>query len=238
MPHSLCIGEIIDSKRRCYLNVKKVLFQNTLQQSTCCKVPNTAEICTAPLLSYSLIIPRIIELENASLSQISNLIPFVNTLTAHNKYSGNISGNFLQTIQIQVSKKPNIWLNFTFFEHFPKNDEPYSLSICKTIGSETRGYRNVKKVLFQKIPTQSTYAGSQRINGSQAHLKFPLQKFYPIASSFLHQFSWETSLLVRYETLGLFVNLLTAISRNQFKWNYLRNQKLLCQIFIAFLKVI
>ena len=34
------------------------------------RVPNTAEICTAPLLSYFLIILREIELENVSLSNI------------------------------------------------------------------------------------------------------------------------------------------------------------------------
>ena len=34
-PHSLSTWNIIDSKGRGYLNVCKVLFENTLQQTTC-----------------------------------------------------------------------------------------------------------------------------------------------------------------------------------------------------------
>ena len=34
-PHRLFVSEIIDCKKRCYLNAKKAPFQNTYGQSTC-----------------------------------------------------------------------------------------------------------------------------------------------------------------------------------------------------------
>ena len=46
----LIISEIIDSERGCYINVKKVLLQNTFRQSMCLRVSKTAEISTAELL--------------------------------------------------------------------------------------------------------------------------------------------------------------------------------------------
>ena len=39
--HILNISEVIDSKKRSYLNAKKQLFQNNLQQWTHSRVPNT-----------------------------------------------------------------------------------------------------------------------------------------------------------------------------------------------------
>ena len=45
------ICEVIDSKTYAYLNAKKLLFGNTLLQSTCSRIPNTAQICEASLLS-------------------------------------------------------------------------------------------------------------------------------------------------------------------------------------------
>ena len=50
-PSSLIISEIIEYKRSAYLNISKVLLQNTIQQSTYSQVPNTAEISARSLLS-------------------------------------------------------------------------------------------------------------------------------------------------------------------------------------------
>ena len=48
--HNLNISEVIDSEKCSYLNVKKQLFQNTLRESKCLHVPNTAEILLVTLL--------------------------------------------------------------------------------------------------------------------------------------------------------------------------------------------
>ena len=45
------ICEVIDFKKCAYLNGKKLLFYNTLRESTSSGVPNTAQICAASLLS-------------------------------------------------------------------------------------------------------------------------------------------------------------------------------------------
>ena len=73
MLDSLTIFEVTDSKICAYLNAKKLLFQNTLRESTCSRVPNTTEICTGAPLSEFSIIPRQIELENISLNNIQNV---------------------------------------------------------------------------------------------------------------------------------------------------------------------
>ena len=49
--HSLNISEVIDSDKCSYLNAKKQLFQNTLLEWTCSRVPNPAQILMAALLS-------------------------------------------------------------------------------------------------------------------------------------------------------------------------------------------
>ena len=48
---SLNSFEVIYFKKWTYLNAKKLLFQNTLQESTRSRAPNTAEVCTTALLS-------------------------------------------------------------------------------------------------------------------------------------------------------------------------------------------
>ena len=50
--HSLVISRVNDSERGGYLNVYKVLLQNTIRWSMCYRVPNTAEMSSAPLLTY------------------------------------------------------------------------------------------------------------------------------------------------------------------------------------------
>ena len=49
--HRLNISEVIKYEKCRYLNDRKLLFQNTLRESTCSRVPNIAQICTAALLS-------------------------------------------------------------------------------------------------------------------------------------------------------------------------------------------
>ena len=53
--------EFIDSEKRAYLNGKKLMFQNTLPQSTCSRVPHTAKICAASVLSEISITLRQVE---------------------------------------------------------------------------------------------------------------------------------------------------------------------------------
>ena len=61
--HRLNISELIDSEKCGYLNAWKVLFSDTVRESTCSRVLNTAEITMPALLSYISINPRYIELE-------------------------------------------------------------------------------------------------------------------------------------------------------------------------------
>ena len=49
-----------------------------------------------------------------------------------------------------------------------------------------------------------------QVNGSQTQLKFAWHHFYPVVPSIWDKLSWEKSLLVRTEILGLFVNIWTA----------------------------
>ena len=69
-------------------------------------VPNSAEICTAILLSYLLITPRELELKYFFLSDILILALFVNILTA--KYVLCYSENLQQSNQMQLSKKKKV----------------------------------------------------------------------------------------------------------------------------------
>ena len=43
------------------------------------------------------------------------------------------------------------------FEHFEKKDETHNSGISKIVDFESRGYLNIKKVLFQNTLRQSTY---------------------------------------------------------------------------------
>ena len=70
---SLNISEVIESEKYVYLNDRKLLFQNTLQKSTCWQVLNTAATTVAALLSELSIDPRHFELGNISVSGIWNV---------------------------------------------------------------------------------------------------------------------------------------------------------------------
>ena len=76
---------------------------------------------------------------------------FVNTLTAHNKYSRCNVHNFAQQVQTPLSQK---WKTFCRFfiafvkwacnlEHFEKKDEYPSLIIYEIMDCERGGYLNV-----------------------------------------------------------------------------------------------
>ena len=82
-----------------------------------------------------------------------NVRPFVNILTAADRYFLHNRENFLQPIQMQLSKKPKPF--FEFFFAFPKftsnfklkkkakkTDKPQSLSVSE-IESDKRVYSNV-----------------------------------------------------------------------------------------------
>ena len=65
------------------LNVRKLLFQNSLRRSTCSRVSNTAEICTP---NFPLLLDNLSwKISLLIISEILGL--FLNTLTADRMYS-------------------------------------------------------------------------------------------------------------------------------------------------------
>ena len=79
------------------------------------------------------------------------LRPFVNALTADDKYSGTITKNFRQQFQTPLSPKQKTFSEFFIafpkcawnLEHLKKKNEYLSLIISEMIDAETRGYLNV-----------------------------------------------------------------------------------------------
>ena len=55
-----------------------------------------------------------------------------------------------------------------------------------------------------------TLSSRQHSNGSKTRQKYTTEHFYPTLTSFWHRWIWKTPFLVRFEILGLFVNVLTA----------------------------
>ena len=51
--HTLNITEIINCETGSYLNVPKAIFHETLRETTCERVPHTAEINTKPVSYHS-----------------------------------------------------------------------------------------------------------------------------------------------------------------------------------------
>ena len=80
------------------------------------------------LLSSWVIIAKVIELQKSFLDTWIFFIPFLHTLTANDKYSLNSKDKWMQTIQIHLSQKQNIFSQFFSaflesalnFEHFQK----------------------------------------------------------------------------------------------------------------------
>ena len=94
-----------------------------------------------------------------------------------------------------------------------------------------------------------TAFSSQHINESQTMLKSARRQFYPIISLFRDKLSWKTSLNVRSDILGLFVNTLTSNDKNSCHnrenfpqpiqiTRFSKRPKTSCEIFIASLKYI
>ena len=79
------------------------------------------------------------------------LRPFVNGLTADDKYSRTNMKNLRQQFQTQLSSKQKSFSQFFIaflkcaskLEHFQKKDECLSLIISDIIDAERRGYLNV-----------------------------------------------------------------------------------------------
>ena len=71
--YSLNISEVSASEKCGYWNARKLLFQNTLQKSTCSRVLNTAETNMEALLLELSIDATHIELDKISVKEISNL---------------------------------------------------------------------------------------------------------------------------------------------------------------------
>ena len=79
------------------------------------------------------------------------LRPFVNALTADDKYSGSIMKHFQQQFQTPLSHKQKTFSGFFIpflkcelnLEHFQKKDEYPSLIISKIIDAGRRGHLNV-----------------------------------------------------------------------------------------------
>ena len=67
---SLNISEVSDSEKCGYLNARKLLFQNTLRESTYPRVLNTADTTMEALLPELTFDPTHIELREVSLSEI------------------------------------------------------------------------------------------------------------------------------------------------------------------------
>ena len=70
------------------------------------------------LLPARVITVKVIELQNSLLNKWKFFRPFLNTLTANDKYSFNGKDKWMQTIQMPLSQKENIFSRFflAFFE--------------------------------------------------------------------------------------------------------------------------
>ena len=79
------------------------------------------------------------------------LRPFVNGLTADDKYSGTNMKNLRKQFQTPLSPKQKTFSRFFIafleyawnLEHFQKKDEYHSLIISEILDAERRGYLNV-----------------------------------------------------------------------------------------------
>ena len=98
------------------------------------------------LLPARVITVEVIELQKSLLHSWKFLRPFLNTLTANDTYSLNSKDKWMQTIQMHLSQKQNIFSEFFLaffesalnFEHFQKKDDSHSLCISEIIDHERR----------------------------------------------------------------------------------------------------
>ena len=88
----------------------------------------------------------VIELQKSILDTWKFFRPFLNTLTANDKYSLNSKDKWLQKFQMHLSQKQNIFTEFFLagfdsalnFEHFQRKDDPLSLCISEITDHERR----------------------------------------------------------------------------------------------------
>ena len=98
------------------------------------------------LLPARVITVKVIELEKSLLDTWKFLGPFLNTLTAKDKYSLNSKDKWMQKIHMLLSKKQKsfFWSFFCVFRicikyrTFSKKDDPHSLIISEITDNETR----------------------------------------------------------------------------------------------------
>ena len=91
-------------------------------------------------------IVKVIEVDKSLLVTWNVLRLFANTLTADDKYSLISRDNWMETIQMHLSQKQNIFSEFFSaffesalnFEHFQKKDDPHSLCISEITDDERR----------------------------------------------------------------------------------------------------
>ena len=96
-----------------------------------------------PLLDRVITV-KVIELQKSLLHTWKFFRPFLNTLTADDRFSLISKNKWMQTIQMHLSQKPKIFseLFLAFskfalnFEHFQKEDEPHSLCISEITDHE------------------------------------------------------------------------------------------------------
>ena len=96
------------------------------------------------LLPARVITLKVIELQKSLLDSWKYFRPFLNTLTANDTYSLNSKDKWMQTIQMHLSEKKNIFPEFflEFFESplnfqtFQKKDDPHSLCISEITDHE------------------------------------------------------------------------------------------------------
>ena len=98
------------------------------------------------LLQARVITVKVIELQKSLLDTWKFFRPFLNTLTANDTYSLNSKDKWMQTIQMHLSQKQNVFSQFFLaffdsalnFKHFQRKDDPHSLCISKIIDHERR----------------------------------------------------------------------------------------------------
>ena len=89
---------------------------------------------------------KVIELQKSLLDTVKFFRPFLNTLTADDKYSLISRDKWLETSQMHLSQKKNIFSQFFSaffesalnFEHFQKKNDPHSLCINEITDHEKR----------------------------------------------------------------------------------------------------
>ena len=123
------------------------MFQYTPGQWTCERVPNTALIGTAAVISALVTTLGRFQVEKVFLSNIWTLKrPFVNIFTPDETYFPGNRENLLQTIEMSWSKNLKIFshlfpafLKSKFnFKHVEQKDVSHSLCFLKIIDSEIR----------------------------------------------------------------------------------------------------